>query len=331
MLILTTVLASATIAQQQAFIAPTQAATTQAPALATRKKTLWGNRAVALAGKPNSSLFAASLEDGNVKIIDAAGKVARPTLKGHVQPAYGLAWSPDGKYILSGDEQAKIFLWNAATGEKIREFPRLKGHQRGISSITWSPDGKMFASVGKDDSVCVWKIGGGNPVWKVVGEPTNYYGVEFRKDGALMTGTQKEGVRIHAPKSYALAAKLFLPGGQGATNFTMNSAGTLGVTAGRDSFVTLWDLKGRKRITALKGHGDMVANVALAPNNKIVASSASDANVILWDTKSYKRLQTIPNQSYIGSPLAFTGDGNYLITCSDAEIVQIHVLKPKQK
>lgn len=301
-----------------------------APKIA-RRKTLWDTRAVAVAGKPNSSLFAACLEDGRVRIIDAAGKVPGPTLQGHVQPAYGVAWSPDGKYLVTGDEQAKIFMWDAKTGEKLKEFSRLKGHQRGIQSIDFAPDGKSFVSVGKDDSMCVWVTNGSNPIWKVTGEPTNFYGAEFAKSGALVTGTQTEGVRIYAPKTYDLAAKLTLPGGQGATGFTMNEAGTLGVTTGRDTNVVLWDLRNKSRIVTLKGHTDFALNAAMTPNGRYVATSGSDAQVIFWDIKTYKPVYKLEQMSYIGAPVAFTGDGNYFVTCNSSDVIEIHTVTPKQK
>ena len=332
MLTLISALALAPTTSATNTFATVAAATSQQNAVKiTRRKTLWDTRAVALAGKPNSSLFAACLEDGRVRIIDAAGKVPGPTLQGHVQPAYGVAWSPDGKYLVTGDEQAKIFLWDPKTGEKIKEFSRLKGHQRGIQSLDFGPDNKSIVSVGRDDAMCVWVTNGSNPIWKVVGEPTNFYGAKFTKAGSIVTATQAEGVRMYTPKTYDLAAKLTVPGGQGATGFALNAAGTLGVTTGRDSNVVLWDLKNRSRIVTLKGHTDFALNAAMAPNGRIAATSGSDAQVIFWDLKTYKPVHKLEQMSYIGAPVAFTGDGNYFVTCNASDVVEIHTITPKQK
>ncbi len=296
-----------------------------------RRKTLFDVRAVAMAAKPNSSLFAACMEDGRVRIIDAAGKVPGPTLSGHVQPAYGVAWSPDGKYLLTGDEQARLIYWNAKTGEKIKEFSREKGHQRGIQSISFAKDGKSFVSVGKDDTLCVWAVNGANPIWKVTGEPTNFYGATFTPQGSIATGTQAEGLRLYAPKTFGLAAKATLPGGQGASGFALNPAGTLGATCGRDSNVTLWDMKKRTRLVALKGHSDYVINAEFSPNGKVLATSGSDAKVIFWDVKSYKQIGWLEQMSYVGAPVTFTGDGNYFVTCNASDVVEIYSVTPKQK
>lgn len=296
-----------------------------------RRKTMWDTRAIALAGKPASSLFAASLETGKIRIIDAAGKVAMPTLVGHNQAAYAVAWSPDGKTIVSGDEQARILMWDAKSGKLLKEFSRLKGHTRGIQSLSFSADGKSFVSVGKDDAICVWATNGANPLWKVVGEPANFYGAQFSPSGSIITGTQAEGVRYYMTKTGAKALTLTLPGGQGANGFVMNPQGTFGATAGRDSNVMLWDLKKKARVQTLKGHSDIVVSLAMSPNNRLLASSSVDAKVIVWDIKTYQPVATLEQMSYVGSPLAFTGDGNYMVVCNATDNIEVHTVTPSQK
>lgn len=294
-----------------------------------QEKTLTQFRVVALSPKPASSMFAASLEDGKIRTIDAARKVQGITLVGHTQTAYAVTWSPDGKYILSGDEQAKIFLWDAKTGAKLREFPRDRGHTKGIQSLSFSPDGKQFVSVGNDDVFCVWNTAGGHPVRKVVGEPTNFYGGEFTPLGSLWVGTLKEGIRAYAPKTFNLAATMTHPGSQGAQYFTMNKAGTLGLTCGRNTFVGVWDLKTKKLISTLKGHTDFVLKASFAPNGIIGATSSSDGTVVVWDLKKGSSITTLTERSYLGSPVIFTGDGQYFVTTTDMEAPQIFKLTPK--
>ena len=292
---------------------------------------MWGTRAVSLAAKPNSSYFAIGLEDGKVLMVDAAGKAATKTFTGHAQPAYALGFSNDGKYLLSGDEQAKIFLWDTTKASKVREFPRDRGHIRGISSLWFAKGDKTFISVGKDDAFAVWNTAGGHPVKKVVGEPANFYDGYYSATGALVTATQREGVRFYAPKTFTKAAAITIPGGQGAMGFAMNPAGTLGVALGRDGNGYVIDLKTKTRVNTLKGHTDYVTGGAFTQNGKYVATTSMDATMIVWEPKSGKVIMKLTDRSYIGSPVVFTGDGKYMVTTNSSDVVEIYTLTPTQK
>lgn len=71
------------------------------------------------------------------------------------------AFSPDGKYVLSGGPDAVVRLWNLETGREIKQF---HGHKAGlmhggISSIEFSPDGKYaITNAYNDGNVILWDI-----------------------------------------------------------------------------------------------------------------------------------------------------------------------------
>ena len=50
-----------------------------------------------------------------------------------------VAFSPDGKTVLTGSDDNTACLWNATTGERLQV---LKGHTGCINSVAFSPDGK---------------------------------------------------------------------------------------------------------------------------------------------------------------------------------------------
>jgi WD40 repeat protein len=50
-------------------------------------------------------------------------------------------FSPDGKYLLTADTEATIYLWKSFTGQHIKSFT---GHERGISDLSWSFDSTTF-------------------------------------------------------------------------------------------------------------------------------------------------------------------------------------------
>ncbi|MDM3847759.1 MAG: hypothetical protein PT116_22700, partial [Aphanizomenon gracile PMC638.10] len=56
---------------------------------------------------------------------------------------YSLAYSPDGKYLVTGDSNGRVQIWNAVTG---REILTLLGHSSGVMSVAWSGDSLTLAS-----------------------------------------------------------------------------------------------------------------------------------------------------------------------------------------
>jgi serine/threonine protein kinase len=83
---------------------------------------------------------------------------------GHSGSVNSVAWSPDGKYIVSGSETnssqnvALAQIWRAADGQLAQAY---WGHNHkgsnSINAVAWSPDGAMIASAGIDNAIQVWK------------------------------------------------------------------------------------------------------------------------------------------------------------------------------
>ena len=74
-------------------------------------------------------------------------------LKGHGQPVNSAAFSPDGKRIVTGSDDATARVWDAATGVQMAA---LRGHQGPVASAAFSPDGARVVTASHDATARVW-------------------------------------------------------------------------------------------------------------------------------------------------------------------------------
>ena len=81
----------------------------------------------------------------SVRIVDLeTGKQLRQ-LDGHVFGVTSVAWSPDGKTLLSGSYDNTARLWDVATGRELHVF---RGHRNFVWTVNFSADGKRIVTAG---------------------------------------------------------------------------------------------------------------------------------------------------------------------------------------
>jgi WD40 repeat protein len=123
----------------------------------------------AVAFSPNGKLLASADGFGIVRSWDpATGQPAGPLLhathivKLHagvaVKGVNGVAFSPDGKLLASGDENGNIRLWDPATGQPVGVPLHAAASINGVLGVAFSPNGKLLASADGDGTVRLWNV-----------------------------------------------------------------------------------------------------------------------------------------------------------------------------
>jgi FOG: WD40 repeat len=77
---------------------------------------------------------------------------------GHTDAIFGLAWSPDGRWLASSDRTGSVQIWEAATGTVRLHF---RTHRVCALSVAWSPDSHFLASGDTGGYIYIWQAQNG--------------------------------------------------------------------------------------------------------------------------------------------------------------------------
>jgi len=103
---------------------------------------------------PSGQSFAVCGADNLVKIYDLAGNDPL-ILRGHTRAVTSLAFSKDGRLLVTGSNDRTLRLWDMPSGQSLRV---LHGQGEEVTALAISPDGSQIASAGKDQAIRLWDL-----------------------------------------------------------------------------------------------------------------------------------------------------------------------------
>jgi WD40 repeat protein len=238
-------------------------------------------------------------------------------LHGHTGPIYAVAFSPDGRQILTGSLDSTVKLWDATTG---REIGTLEGHGWGVTAVAFSPNGQQILTAGFDQTARVWDVAILREPpehealsFKVPGGPVN--AVAFSPDGRwLITASGYRRARVWNAATGQL--RLTLEGHQGAVSFAAFSPdGQRIVTGGQDRTAKVWDATTGALLLTLNVPA-FVLGAVFSPDGQRIVTACSDKTARVWDATSGRLLLTLRGHLSGVLAVAFSPDGQRIVTGS---------------
>lgn len=140
----------------------------------------------ATSGWDEPYIWASAPQDCSIKIWNAKTGKLVVTLKGHRDCVRRLAWTPNGKILISGSEDHSIRTWSTKTWTQLAV---LDEHTDKVWSIAISPNSRILASASKDNTARLWNLDDGQSIGSPLQHADLVACVSFSVDGKeLATG-----------------------------------------------------------------------------------------------------------------------------------------------
>ena len=149
----------------------------------------------ALAFSPDGHWLASSGEDRkSVALWNTFTYRRAASFAGHTGTVASIAFSRDGRRLVSASLDQTVRLWNVESGECEAI---LAGHTGEVFVAVFHPDGTRIASAGRDQTIRLWDVATGQEVARLAGHKSYIKSLAFSPDGqTLVSGSGDGTVRL---------------------------------------------------------------------------------------------------------------------------------------
>ena len=273
----------------------------------------------ASAFSPDGELVATASDDGSARLwdatVDPSGPLPRADARrigGHVLPAPArrgpfVAFSPDGRRILSAGADGTARLWGPGDGLVSLQ------HGGPVNTGFFSRDGKTVITASDDGSARLWSVAGaralsilehGAPVNVARLSPNGRLAVTAGRDGVALIWDVRRGTRLQR-----------LETGSPVNDARFSPDGQLVATAGADGVAAIWRVSDGRMLSVLRGHTGAIVALVFSRDGKRLGTASADSTARIWDVRSGASKELQGHTSGLTS-LAFNPDGSLLATAS---------------
>jgi WD40 repeat protein len=226
-------------------------------------------------------------------------------------PVAGLAFSPDGRFLVVEGGDRKVKVWNAGSG---KELYQLKDAGVQLPPDPWSPDGKYLRgwvrNAEADEPLThVWALASGEEVVSLKHRVRDFDLVAWAPDGKQLATLEGGTLKVwEVPHKAAVPAGEWSPGGRRVASAPQNGS------------IRLTDVRTGAVLDFHDHAGGPVGAAAWSPDGRHLATAGADHNVKVWEAGSGVEVRTLRGH---GDPVGlvwWSADGRRLISASSSSI-----------
>jgi WD40 repeat protein len=194
----------------------------------------------------------------------------------HTSWAWALAYSPDGRWIATGDKAGIAHIWDAATGKHVAGPLR---HPHPVWDVVFSPDGKLLLTAsgapdGSRGEAHLWQVPSGTSFHGPLRHATPVNHVAFHPDGQRFLSVSPPQAQLWKTVSQEPIGQPLHPGA--TLTAALSPDGNTVLTGGADGTARLWKAASGEPVGQPMSHGGgRVEVVAFSPDSQTLATASN--------------------------------------------------------
>jgi WD40 repeat protein/tRNA A-37 threonylcarbamoyl transferase component Bud32 len=226
-----------------------------------------------------------------------------------------VAFSPDGRWVLTASADCTAQVWDVGTGEP--RFPMSLRHELSIYHAAFSADGRRIVTAAEDRTAKVWDADTGRLLATLRGHLGPVRDAQFSPDGnRVATGSDDKTARLWKSQTGEAIGEPWQHDGA-ITHVRFRPDGRQVLTASSDGSARLWSVdSGAGKLTLRLRHEGPVTDACFDAQGKQVATASADGTARLWDAGTGRPLGEPMRHLGPVVSVAFRPDCSQLATAS---------------
>jgi WD40 repeat protein len=291
----------------------------------TSERYLGGNGPTALSALDDGSMTAASNAiDGTVQIftrVEGTMRRAGTVPAGSPEVTiHALAFTPDGRYLITGDNAARIKVWDTTNPAHPRQVGQsFRGPSESVERLVVSPDGAELAAAGDGDGVYRWEIrdpAAPRPL-AMLPSSSDTWSIAYHPDGRHVAVSDTDGDVVLWDLAGVPAPTTTLTTGSSVFTVSLSPDGDLLAAGSKDGRLRLWDVStpsAPRPVEITAGRFDSwVTTATFSPDGRYLLAGSSDQKLKVWDRTSWTPVVTFPHPAALTNAV-FVDDGRTVVS-----------------